>query len=382
MRACFWLVSALPLLTVTLGSVALVAENNQGGSPARVASNTWMLLCLMFSSFLFVCILGLSFKDDSLLRTGVLDLDLLLFIALDQFFVFFVFFHLSVHSSKDSPGAFPSVTRYKNWLSIFGIVAIALQMESFAAEPASYSEQIDIKSFFSVALFDLSWSLEVSRQKFAGVVFAVSVWVSLASALAFLSYLDAKQKVVKAKKKGHGKTRKQGEERVGAATKEQESDKKQDEENGRASIDESESKGCCPSLGAFQQEAGPMLNAIIPNLEIPMALLGKLLFMPIVSTLLSWLRCDYSSEGQWNGEPTVVGMPASPGSLEPMVCWSTGHMVVTDCNLSFFLEINVALQLFCFPFLFIFVLGRRFAKQNNSRTQWRLWWLFACTSQR
>ena len=88
MRACFWLVSALPLLTATLGSVALVAENNQGGSPARVASNTWMLLCLMFSSFLFVCILGLSFKDDSLLRTGVLDLDLLLFIALDQFFVF------------------------------------------------------------------------------------------------------------------------------------------------------------------------------------------------------------------------------------------------------------------------------------------------------
>jgi len=221
-------------------------------------------------------------------------------------------------------------------------------MESFAAEPASYSEQIDIKSFFSVALFDLSWSLEVSRQKFAGVVFAVSVWVSLASALAFLSYLDAKQKVVKAKKKGHGKTRKQGEERVGAATKEQESDEKQDEENGRASIDESESKGCCPSLGAFQQEAGPMLNAIIPNLEIPMALLGKLLFMPIVSTLLSWLRCDYSSEGQWNGEPTVVGVPASPGSLEPMVCWSTDHMVITDCNLSFFLEINVALQLFCF----------------------------------
>ena len=88
MRACFWLVSALPLLTATLGSVALVAENNQGGSPARVASNTWMLLCLMFSSFLFVCILGLSLKDDSLLRTGVLDLDLLLFIALDQFFVF------------------------------------------------------------------------------------------------------------------------------------------------------------------------------------------------------------------------------------------------------------------------------------------------------
>ena len=82
-RACFWLVSALPLLTATLGSVALVAENNQGGSPARVASNTWMLLCLMFSSFLFVCILGLSFKDDSLLRTGVLDIDLLLFIALD-----------------------------------------------------------------------------------------------------------------------------------------------------------------------------------------------------------------------------------------------------------------------------------------------------------
>ena len=107
-----------------------------------------------------------------------------------------------------------------------------------------------------------------------------------------------------------------------------------------------------------------MLNAIIPNLEIPMALLGKLLFMPIVSTLLSWLRCDYSSEGQWNGEPTVVGVPASPGSLEPMVCWSTDHMVITDCILSFLFFRN-KLQLFCFPF----VLGRCFAKKNNSRTQ-------------
>ena len=90
MRACFWLVSALPLLTATLGSLAPFAGNNQGGSPARAAANAWILLCLVFSLLLFVCILRLSFRDASLLRTGAFHLLLLFlcFLAPNHIFLF------------------------------------------------------------------------------------------------------------------------------------------------------------------------------------------------------------------------------------------------------------------------------------------------------
>ena len=90
MRACFWLVSALPLLTATLGSLAPFAGNNQGGSPARAATNAWMLLCLVFFLLLFVCILRLSFRDASLLRTGAFHLLLLFlcFLAPNHIFLF------------------------------------------------------------------------------------------------------------------------------------------------------------------------------------------------------------------------------------------------------------------------------------------------------